>query len=354
VPACPGLSRPGPACPELGCPRAWRVAAPCPSAPCASAPFPWVRRAATCESAPAEERAGCPPACAGAWVTLGRTESRACTAGAGEPPAVAATPAGAEVLADPPVVARVDGVVAGAGGKGGATAGARDGAAAVGAAVAATCVDAGVAGAAGAGAACVGAGRVGAGCVGAVCVGAVCVGAVCVGTTRAAGAIGAVGADAASATGVACAPCPVGLPDWAGVGSTPAGGRPVVAGCAARAARPSRPVVDVWTCCPARAAAAGALAGACAGGASPVAPELGPGSLWERTAKPGSADPALAGASSGAGAATRFSPSRSARRRTRSAWASSMLEEWLFTPMPIDRQRSRPSLLDRPSSRASS
>lgn len=344
MPACPGLSRPGPACPELGCPRAWRVAAPCPSAPCASAPFPWVRRAATCESAPAEERAGCPPACAGAWVTLGRTESRACTAGAGEPPAVAATPAGAEVLADPPVVARVDGVVAGAGGKGGATAGARDGAAAVGAAVAATCVDAGVAGAAGAGAACVGAGRVGAGCVGAVCVG----------TTRAAGAIGAVGADAASATGVACAPCPVGLPDWAGVGSTPAGGRPVVAGCAARAARPSRPVVDVWTCCPARAAAAGALAGACAGGASPVAPELGPGSLWERTAKPGSADPALAGASSGAGAATRFSPSRSARRRTRSAWASSMLEEWLFTPMPIDRQRSRPSLLDRPSSRASS
>ncbi len=47
-------------------------------------------------------------------------------------------------------------------------------------------------------------------------------------------------------------------------------------------------------------------------------------------------------------------PSRSALRRTRSAWASTMLEEWLFTPMPRAPQRSITSLLLRFSSRASS
>ena len=267
---------------------------------------------------------------------LGGAEALACTAGAGELLVGVATPAGAAVPAGPPVAAGVDGAAVGAGRDGGATAGA-----------------------AFAGATCAAAGAVGAATCAAAGVGAVCVGAVCVGATRAAGAAagarGAVGAGAAVAAGAACAGCAVGLPGWAGVGRTPAGGRPVGAGCAARAARPSPPPeVDVRACCPVRAATAGILAGACAGGVSPVAPELGPGSLREPTTTPGSADPALAGASSGAGAPTRFSPSRSARRRTRSAWASSMLEEWLFTPMPIDRQRSRPSLLDRPSSRASS
>lgn len=47
-------------------------------------------------------------------------------------------------------------------------------------------------------------------------------------------------------------------------------------------------------------------------------------------------------------------PSRSALRRTRSAWASTMLEEWLFTPMPRAPQSSITSLLLRFSSRASS
>jgi len=50
----------------------------------------------------------------------------------------------------------------------------------------------------------------------------------------------------------------------------------------------------------------------------------------------------------------RRSPSLSAFRRTRSAWASSIEDEWLLTPMPNDTQRSRASLLVRPSSRASS
>jgi hypothetical protein len=50
----------------------------------------------------------------------------------------------------------------------------------------------------------------------------------------------------------------------------------------------------------------------------------------------------------------RLSPSASALRRTRSAWASSIDEEWLLTPIPRDSARSRPSLLVRPSSLASS
>jgi hypothetical protein len=54
------------------------------------------------------------------------------------------------------------------------------------------------------------------------------------------------------------------------------------------------------------------------------------------------------------GCLSRRSPSRSAFRRTRSAWASSMLDEWLVTPMPRSRQRSSASLLVRPSSRPSS
>jgi hypothetical protein len=54
------------------------------------------------------------------------------------------------------------------------------------------------------------------------------------------------------------------------------------------------------------------------------------------------------------GCASRISPSRSAFRRTRSAWASSMPEEWLLTPMPRAMLRSRASLFVSPSSFASS
>jgi hypothetical protein len=58
--------------------------------------------------------------------------------------------------------------------------------------------------------------------------------------------------------------------------------------------------------------------------------------------------------SASSGWAARRRPSRSALRRTRSAWASSMEEEWLLTPMPSDTHRSSASLFVRPSSRASS
>ena len=50
----------------------------------------------------------------------------------------------------------------------------------------------------------------------------------------------------------------------------------------------------------------------------------------------------------------RRKPSASAFRRTRSACASSMEDEWLFTPIPRDSASSSPSLFVRPSSLASS
>ena len=62
----------------------------------------------------------------------------------------------------------------------------------------------------------------------------------------------------------------------------------------------------------------------------------------------------LSGAASSGGCAGRRRPAASARRRILSACASSMLEEWLFTPMPSSRAKSRASLLLSPSSRASS
>ncbi len=54
------------------------------------------------------------------------------------------------------------------------------------------------------------------------------------------------------------------------------------------------------------------------------------------------------------GCSSRTRPSRSALRRTRSAWASTTLEECDLTPIPSDSQRSSVSLLVSPSSRASS
>jgi len=62
----------------------------------------------------------------------------------------------------------------------------------------------------------------------------------------------------------------------------------------------------------------------------------------------------FAGASGSSGWTSRRNPSASALRRTRSAWASSMEDEWLLTPIPRERASSSPSLLLRPSSLASS
>jgi hypothetical protein len=63
---------------------------------------------------------------------------------------------------------------------------------------------------------------------------------------------------------------------------------------------------------------------------------------------------AFTGAGGSSGCWARTSPSRSARRRTRSACASSIPEECVLTPMPKAKLRSRHSLFVSPSSRASS
>jgi hypothetical protein len=63
---------------------------------------------------------------------------------------------------------------------------------------------------------------------------------------------------------------------------------------------------------------------------------------------------AAAGGSAAAEGSKRPRCSVAAFRRTRSAWASTMLEEWVFTPMPSAKARSIVSLLERPSSLASS
>ncbi|MCU1344657.1 MAG: hypothetical protein JWL70_923, partial [Acidimicrobiia bacterium] len=83
--------------------------------------------------------------------------------------------------------------------------------------------------------------------------------------------------------------------------------------------------------------------------------DVGP-SASTAPSSPDDLPPFLAGltgfGSSGCWSRTR--PSRSARRRTRSACASSIPEEWLFTPMPRAMLRSSASLFVRPSSLASS
>ena len=63
---------------------------------------------------------------------------------------------------------------------------------------------------------------------------------------------------------------------------------------------------------------------------------------------------AFLGFSGSGGCSARVSPSRSALRRTRSACGSSMLDEWLLTPMPSATERSSVSLFVIPSSLASS
>jgi len=78
------------------------------------------------------------------------------------------------------------------------------------------------------------------------------------------------------------------------------------------------------------------------------------GSAGSTLAAPFFAAAFLTGLAGSSGCWSRTSPSRSALRRTRSAWASMMLDEWVLTPMPRSRHRSRHSLLVSPSSLASS
>ncbi len=91
-------------------------------------------------------------------------------------------------------------------------------------------------------------------------------------------------------------------------------------------------------------------------GASPVPPSSVPG-VGDADFAALTALTAFAAFLAGAGSSGwtgRRKPSASALRRTRSACASSMEDEWLLTPMPRERASSSPSLLVRPSSLASS
>ena len=155
-----------------------------------------------------------------------------------------------------------------------------------------------------------------------------------------------------------------------GPGGRPGGGEPGV-GRGATGASPTAGVAgtDTTGACNGALGAGVDTAGASSGalgagvdtaGASSGEPDAGAGGLAAgvSTTIAGVGAAALAvlggsGSSSG-GWWSRISPSRSARRRTRSACASTTLDEWLLSPIPSASQRSSVSLLVRPSSRASS
>ena len=106
-----------------------------------------------------------------------------------------------------------------------------------------------------------------------------------------------------------------------------------------------------------RAGAAGGADGPRGGGGLDGAPGRGlRGRRRAEPRRPGRRPPSSPSsrASGSSGWTSRTIPSRSALRRTRSACASSMLEECVLTPIPSVSQRSSVSLLVRPSSLASS
>jgi len=149
------------------------------------------------------------------------------------------------------------------------------------------------------------------------------------------------GAGAEGAAGPAAAGAATSGPSAVGAGPAAAGGGAAAAG---RAGSP--PGSDRGRDGVAREGRAPASSGAGAGARAPPLDRTG-AARW-------GAGAARSGAGASSGATARRKPSRSALRRARSAWASSMLEEWLLTPIPRDSQRSSASLLVTPSSRASS
>ena len=109
--------------------------------------------------------------------------------------------------------------------------------------------------------------------------------------------------------------------------------------------------------------ASGAVGGAAGAGTASTTETSGAGASGAVTEATGSVALVLAAAflagafltgTGSSGCSSRTRPSRSALRRTRSACASSMLDECVFTPMPRSSERSSVSLFVRPSSLASS
>jgi hypothetical protein len=124
---------------------------------------------------------------------------------------------------------------------------------------------------------------------------------------------------------------------WAAAGTTGAAG----SGCTGRGIGVG---VDRTTRC-------GAGSGATGSGATDGATGSGAGRFEGRTRV---AVGFGSGVAASTGAACLRSPSESARRRTRSAKGSSMLDEWLLTPIFSRSHRSSTTWFSTPSSRASS
>ena len=74
----------------------------------------------------------------------------------------------------------------------------------------------------------------------------------------------------------------------------------------------------------------------------------------DRLGRRGRASGSGTGSGSGSGTTSTRKPRESARRRTRSADGSSMLDEWLFTPILSSLESSTTTALSTPNSRASS
>jgi hypothetical protein len=163
----------------------------------------------------------------------------------------------------------------------------------------------------------------------------------------------------ASAPAPAPAPAPVaaapsGPPADAAAGAgTSAGGAATVRAGAFLAGAMVAPALDAATAFRGAGASAGALAAAPSAAAGTGAASAVVAAFLAGAAFLVDLAAFLAGAGS-SGWTGRRNPSASALRRTRSACASSMEDEWLLTPIPRERASSSPSLLVRPSSLASS
>jgi hypothetical protein len=149
-----------------------------------------------------------------------------------------------------------------------------------------------------------------------------------------------------------------------GVGAVGAGADRSAAGSSGRAGGGGTPTpgVERTTRRSGSGSSAGSGAGADAGSGASIllvlvltagaGPRAGGGGMGARSGS--GATTTGAGSGSGSGSGSRFSPRESARRLTRSADGSSMLDEWLLTPILSSLESSTTTWLSMPSSRASS
>ena len=163
---------------------------------------------------------------------------------------------------------------------------------------------------------------------------------------------GAVGA--ASAASVAGAADAAGATGAAGAAGRAGGGVGAGPGAGGGATGAGMPPVERITRCAGRVGSGGGAASGAAVSAAAGTGTAGSGAAGAGLPRPRAP---VVGAAFGLGSSMIGSPRRSrlsASRRTRSAEGSSMLDEWLFTPILSSSARSRTTWLSTPSSRASS